>query len=233
MKTATQLLTLAAMTFACQFSAGVSGWQDQSGNGYHAAAAGANRPALLKDAPYSGLPGIRFDGQRRQMEGKKGLGMDMPGPFTLVVVATLNGGWPKAIFSLVPADRGPDFVSPRGFALACGHGSPPRFALTQGGLDLLIDNDQGKPQTVAMVRPVRMGEWVAGYRNGLLKAQAAVTDDEPSQRQDTGYLLGSRWPPRSDLFGACDLYEILAYDRVLSEAELQSLHQYLLAPRAP
>ena len=62
---------------------------------------------------------------------------------------------------------------------------------------------------------------------------AAVTDDEPSQRQDTGYLIGSRWPPRSDLFGACDLCEILAYDRVLSKAELQSLHQYLLAPRAP
>lgn len=215
----------------------VSQWQDQSDNGYHAVAEDAVRPLLVKDALHLGLPAIRFDGQRTQLTGKKGLGMDMPGPFTLVVVATLNGGWPKAIFSLVPADRGPDFVSPKGFALACGHGSPPRFALTQGyqgiGLDLLIDNEQGKPQTVAMIRPVRMGEWVAGYRNGLLKAQAAVTDDEPGQQQDTGYLIGSRWPPRSDLFGANDLYEILVYDRVLSGAELQSLHQYLLAPRAP
>jgi hypothetical protein len=82
----------------------VSEWQ--SGNGYHAAADGAARPALLKDAPHLGLPAIRFDGQRTQLAGKKGLGLDMPGPFTLVVVATLNGGWPEAIFSLVPADRG-------------------------------------------------------------------------------------------------------------------------------
>jgi hypothetical protein len=215
----------------------VSQWQDQSGNGYHAAADGPARPSLLKDAAHLGRPAIRFDGQRTQLAGKRGLGMDMPGPFTLVVVTTLSGGWPKAIFSLVPADRGADFVSAQGFALACSHGTPPGFALTQGyqgiGLNLVIDNEQGKPQTITVVRPVRMGAWVAGYRNGTLKAQAAVTDDEPSHRQDTGYLIGSRWPPRSDLFGACDLYEFLLYDRVLSEAELQSLHQYLRVPRTP
>ena len=88
-----------------------------------------------------------------------------------------------------------------------------------------------KPQTITVARPVRMGEWVAGYRHGTLRVQAAVTDDEPGRQRDAGYLIGSRRPPRDDLFGANDVYEILVYDRVLPEAELDALHEYLLSPR--
>jgi len=147
------------------------------------------------------------------------------------MVASHHDGWPKGLFSVVPASRRADHMSPYGFALYC-HGSS--FGLIQGAesidLRLIVDNEPGKPQTVAIVRPARSGDWARGYRNGDLKAQAFVRHTEQGRRQDTGYLLAAHWPLGN--FGACDLYEILAYDRVLSDAELQSLHQYLLAPRA-
>jgi hypothetical protein len=48
-------------------------------------------------------------------------------------------------------------------------------------------------------------------------------------RQSAGNRLGERVP--GGYHGSQDLYEVLVYDRVLSDDELKSLHSYLLLPR--
>ena len=45
--------------------------------------------------------------------------------------------------------------------------------------------------------------------------------------QKRGYRLGSGVPPRHDLFSDQDLYEILVYNRLLTEPEIAALNVYL------
>jgi hypothetical protein len=219
----------------------VSVWEDQSGNGFGATAEGQQRPTLATDAAQLGLPAIRFDGQSQYLRPTNGLNINLPGPFTLVVVATVKDRWPKAIFSPVPEENQNDYESPGSFAFHCTHGSAGNgaFGLVQGlGRDHNLGltapcNQTGRPETVVIIRPSAPGGTAGMYLDGQL------TDlDEPSGttaqvKQTKGYVIGSRWPINGNFFGRNDVYEILVYDRVLSGAELQSLHQYLLAPRAP
>jgi hypothetical protein len=190
--------------------------------------------------PHSGLPAIRFDGRSQYLQATNGLGMNLPGPFTLVVVATVKDRWPKAIFSPVPEGNQNDYESPGSFAFHCTHGSggSGAFGLVQGlGRDHLgltaPCNQPGRPETVVVVRPTAPGETAGMYLDGELMDIDAASGATPPVQQTRGYVIGSRWPINGYFFGRNDVYEILVYDRVLSEAELQSLHQYLFARRVP
>jgi hypothetical protein len=189
---------------------------------------------------HSGLPAIRFDGRSQYLQATNGLGMNLPGPLTLVVVATVKDRWPRAIFSPVPDGNQNDFESPGSFAFHCAHGSGGNgaFGLVQGlGRDHLgltaPCNQPGRAETVVVVRPTAPGETAGIYLDGELMDIDAASSATPPVRQSRGYVIGSRWPINGQFFGRNDVYEILVYDRVLSDAELQSLHQYLRVPRTP
>lgn len=216
-------------------------WEDQSGNGFHAAAEGQQCPTLATDAMHRGLPAIRFDGRSQYLRANTGLNMNLPGPFTLIVAATVKDRWPKAIFSPVPKGNQNDYESAGSFAFHCTHGTAANgaFGLVQGygsGHHLGLTAPRAKPdrpENVVIVRPVTGGEAVCAYLDGQLTDLAAVIGVTAPVKQTKGYVIGSRWPISGYFFGRNDLYEILVYDRVLPDAELQSLHQYLLAPRTP
>jgi hypothetical protein len=56
-------------------------------------------------------------------------------------------------------------------------------------------------------------------------------------RHSAGYRLADRFPPsgsgKENLHGEVDFYEVLVWDRPLTDAELKALHSYLLLPRKP
>ena len=154
----------------------MTAWEDQSGNGFHAIAEGQQCPTLAADDMHLGLPAIRFDGRSQYLRAATGLNMNLPGPFTLVVVATVKDGWPKAIFSPVPEGNQNDYESPGSFAFHCTHGNAGSGALRSraglgSGPNLGLTAPCAKParpENVVFVRPVTVGEAVFAYLDGQL-----------------------------------------------------------------
>jgi hypothetical protein len=212
----------------------VTAWRDQSGNGYDALAVSqSSRPRLVADAAHGGLPAIRFDGMDDQLKADNGLDMTMPGPFTVAVVVTPRAAWPDGLLGLVPAGEGGCWDTDDAFAVG--------YSRRDG--DLLIKCSQGyyslgfrtgtdvtrdRPVSLVFTRPFEQPDKARTWSDG--KVVDEVTDlsfDAIPATQKRGYHLGSGVPPRDDLFGDQDLYEILVYDRVLSDKEIEALNLYL------
>jgi hypothetical protein len=212
----------------------VTAWRDQSGNGYDALAlSDASRPRLVADAAHGGLPAIRFDGIDDQLKADNGLDMTMPGPFTVAVVVTPRAAWPDGLLGLIPAGGGGCWDTDDAFAVGysrrdghllmkCNQGYYSlRFST---GTDVMRD----RPVSLVFTRPFEQPDTARTWSDGKLVDE--VTDlsfDAFPSIQKRGYRLGSGVPPRDDLFGDQDLYEILVYDRLLTEREIEALNVYL------
>jgi len=87
-----------------------------------------------------------------------------------------------------------------------------------------------RPEALPIIRPLAAGETAGCCLDGELIDVAEIAGPTPRVKQTRGYVIGSRRPINGGFFGRNDLYELLLYDRVLSLAELRSLHNYLGAP---
>jgi hypothetical protein len=155
----------------------------------------------------------------------------------VAIVLNPRGGWPQGLFSLDGGDGQWDYVTSRGFSVGHSHTSDSKtyaVALTQGygeiDCNLAAAAATGQCQVVTFTRPVKEGAIARAYLDGRSGAWEEIMEDLPVvARQSAGYRLAERVP--AGYHGSQDLYELLVYDRVLSDDELKSLHSYLLLPR--
>lgn len=212
-----------AMTTPAAIGQTVKGWQDRSGNGYHATEA-TNPPLLAAD-------GLVFDGVNdvlrcaRMQEFEDG--------FSYFVVASLVDGVPTTTKSLF----GSEVAAPARAYFVC-------FNLLSGALRSdVYENGASRTTTLNTFADGQSAAFIAGatanptgnlqgYFNGnavgtpavlstLTWANIAVARNETpviGARDDNG-VIGS--------FCACTIRALYIYNRPLSSAELTTIHRYI------
>lgn len=224
----------------------VNSWGDLSGNEHTCVTLGpqAGPLAVIDDERSAfGLPAIAFDRSEENFSWGlrgKGLAMRVPGPYTLAMLVRPGDEGPRGIFSLAGEDVGrTDFAAPELFTITHGNvgGEGSDFALrfvqghgTPSHISLTLPCEKDQPVAVIVTRN-DAGE-AEGYVNGKKVAHTVALESIEGLSQNSGYLIGDRWPQQQGRFlSKMDMFELMVFNRALSEAEVETLSRYLTTNR--
>jgi lysophospholipase L1-like esterase len=196
----------------------VGGWQDQSGNGFHATQATAgNRPALAT-ATFNGNPGVLFAAASSQWMSNA----------TLTGLGSAAGATAFAVFSNNTGNFCTAFK-------------------TAAGLEFDVNNDRvfattGNFSYAEVASTIRVPRSMAGRFDGTLTGNARIVEYRSGAVQSpsypgnpppatlgagTGYFVGS--PAGANQYLDGPLFELLIYNRALTDPEVAQVHAYIAA----
>ncbi len=205
----------------------VSQWDDQSGNGYHATAAGAQRPTYTASALNS-LPGISFPASTWLDFGGATTFFTSGSPFSIVLVwknATAGGTWYHVACSLNTP------VANRRFAILASNDASYgdiNWSYVGAGAGVSTIKAAGDVTTTATGLTINYAggntllaaSW-DGYRNDTGLTETVGGD---SQSLGNNSKLGGWYDGSLNLIGS--IYEIFAYNSVLTAGELTEVFTY-------
>jgi len=219
-------LWLRADTGVTENQGSVSDWADQSGHKVHARQRQANLgPRRIAQALH-GRPALRFDGERSYLSLPAGFNNFTDGLTAFVVARPAGSRARGALLLLAAGKQGEDSAANRICIHPDHHGRRDRLHYTVkagkrmvGSVVLRGGMLADRPQSLAVLhRP--SGE-VALFRNGIEAAGGSA--GLPTNVLRTHNLIGRD----RDRHFAGDVYEILLYNRALSENERLGVESYL------
>jgi len=208
---------------------GVSEWRDKSGNNYHHTQTdAASRPEYV-DGLLHGFGGIRLDGTNDFLAGNlDGLSLD---GMTLLVVAdfketeSFNG-----ILSVYDEDTVHDWNSDNAFVLDSGEvENSVSLRRNNSAEDLVYVQDHGLGGEGPHILVATVGGGVATMEIDGRLMEIDLYEGLGSL-DPTNSLIGGRWSfseIADGKFGENDMFDVLLFDRVLTDDEIDSLYAHL------
>jgi putative heme-binding domain-containing protein len=208
-------------------------WFDTSGKRRHATQADTSLRPIFESA--DGYRAVRFDGERTFL-ARDDLGASLREvTIFLVAVPFSNNGDFRGLMAINKTGQN-DYVS--GLTIDQGPGASPRFQALNvegagfgGAVNLLREAaDFGAMQRLCVTTQSKTG----GARLFVNGNPAGQRDRSPSTLFIDQLIVGARYytnggPPQVRGFFDGDLLELLIYNRVLGEAELRAVDNYLAA----
>jgi len=209
-------------------SGSVSAWQDKSGNGRdYSQAVAASRPTLTASL-LNGLPGIQTDGIDDYLEANL-TGFSLNGMTLFMVAKVDQTNADSGIFNFYDDTALHDTQDEDAFSL--------RSDGDNGGVSLSRRLDDGNPLDLAgLDAGTTPAILVAALAAATGKLEVNGGTDVVDSYGDTNAIdptdgtLGARWingAISGTEFGANDFFEVLVYDRVMTNTEINDVNNYL------
>lgn len=206
----------------------VARWEDQSGKGHHAEqSADQHRPVLVPSA-LGGLPAVRFDGKDDYLHNTTA-DLVPPGHPRTILIAGRAGERGGALLAFRRHSTGgkPVFVAQQGsyvgnyYVYTDGVNGPGNTTLPLATLDQL------RRPFLSVHLSAGPGKKVAVRLNG--EAQECVQPGSVGNDVgSTGFVVGNREDVSLTMFPwDGEISEVLVYDRVLGQAEIEQAERYL------
>ena len=192
----------------------VGTWEDQSGHGRHVTEAVTSKQPLLVENQANHRPVVRFDGVDDELSHV--LATSYTGPSSVIVVARLSNltqSQDAAVFSTDSSE------SAGSFQISLDGQSPGLWQLKQDAVashTIATSNS-----SFVMLSAVIDQQDILFYENGNLVDTASIANAD--FKQMVSYLLGRNRV--GDAYLACDLVQVLVYQRALETDELDQIHQ--------
>jgi len=222
-------LDAADETTITETGGGVSEWRDKSGNDYHQTQTdAASRPEYV-DGLLHGFGGIRLDGTNDFLTGNlDGLSLD---GMTLLVVADFKEteGF-NGVLSVFDENDENDWGSDDAFVLDSGEvENSVSLRRNHHAEDSVYVQDHGLGGEGPHILVATVGGGVATMEIDGHLMEVDLYEGHGSL-DPTNSLIGGRWHEGAmpaDKFGENDMFDVLLFDRVLTDDEIDSLYAYL------
>jgi hypothetical protein len=205
---------------------GVATWSDASGAGKHMAQATATLRPVYIPGVLNGWPVVRFDGVDDYLTNST---LSIPSGATILMVArnaaqTTTGSLYRPVFC---GNSSPYLASGTEYAVGYKRGDSPGFhaALANGSAAQVLQTSAAATDAFELHTHVKSGTTGNLYRGG---ASVATGIQSRSSGFGSGYNLGADLADSSRRYKG-DVAEVVVYNRALSDAERQSVENYLRA----